>query len=190
MTSSTMHDIKSIYIIYYLVTVEHDIFIHSFHGKLQTSSTQFHQMHTAMQRNLWMQFFIIFFLRDLKKIMINLPVSPDPKGFMGLKCFNPICSPLSRICKKLCCISRWCRKRGNLYSEKTRKSDIYWTFLNEIKKNGQIASGHILLNLFYMKDQSYSNFSWYLLEVNDFEKQCFILSPSNLICCMNFETSR
>ena len=31
----------------YLVTVEHNSFIHSFHGKKLTSSTQFHQMNTA-----------------------------------------------------------------------------------------------------------------------------------------------
>lgn len=31
--------------------------------------------------------------------LTNLPVSPDPKGFTGLKCFKPSCSPLSRIWK-------------------------------------------------------------------------------------------
>jgi hypothetical protein len=30
-----------------------------------------------------------------------LPVSPDPKGLIGLKCFNPICSPLSMIYKNM-----------------------------------------------------------------------------------------
>lgn len=57
-------------------------------------------------------------------ILTNLPVSPDPKGFIGLKCFKLNGSPPSRICKSYTTLANWRDKREKRSFKKYNLNDV------------------------------------------------------------------